>query len=256
MRAGDPLPKVIAIDWDGTLSTLRQGAPGVLRTFMLQAFRDAGLDPAAYQEEIRIFVHSSAGSTAHTQAQKISHLLESLGGRPFSNTTVAGDALSCGYDQRCLARLKWQPRRWLLPGAVGLLTECRRRGIAVHLVTGSPQASVENELRHLRLISYFTGVHGASPVDGPDFKRLRFEAIATKHGIPSSELGVVGDGPAEMRAGKVLSSPRIGIAIEESRHHYCEVKAQILRDLGVEHITDRLCRVLPLFSQQLKQENR
>ena len=83
MRAGDPLPKVIAIDWDGTLSTLRQGAPGVLRTFMLQAFRDAGLDPAAHQEEIRIFVHSSAGSTAHTQAQKISHLLEFLGGRPF-----------------------------------------------------------------------------------------------------------------------------------------------------------------------------
>ncbi|MEN9359121.1 MAG: hypothetical protein RL095_656 [Verrucomicrobiota bacterium] len=253
-KAGVRLPKVIAVDWDGTLSTLRQGGPRVLRAFLAEAFREAGLDPESHPEAIRHFVHGAAGSTAHTQARKMSQLLESLGGRPFSCVERAGDALSRGYEQRCLARLKWRPRRWLLPGALGLLRDCRRHGIAVHLVTGSPQVSVEEEIRRLRLLPYFTAVHGASPGDGPDFKRLRFESIAARHGIPLCQLGVVGDGPGEMRAGQALGCPLVGIAIEESRHHACEVKARILRDLGVVLITDRLCRVLPLLSQQMKQE--
>jgi phosphoglycolate phosphatase-like HAD superfamily hydrolase len=62
MKTGDPLQKVIAIDWDGTLSTLRQGGPRVLRTFLSQAFQDAGLDPGAHSEAIRIFVHGAVGA--------------------------------------------------------------------------------------------------------------------------------------------------------------------------------------------------
>jgi phosphoglycolate phosphatase len=213
------------LDFDGTLSLIREGWQQVMVPMMVEVLRET---PRCEDEETvagvaAAFVEELTGKQTIYQMIRLGEEVEKRGGTPC-------DPL--GYKREYLRRLseriqhrladlesgRARPDDFLVPGARPFLEGLVARGASLYLASGTDRADVLREAGLLDLPRYFGDrIFGALDRYWEFSKAMLIEEMLRTHGLHGPELLGVGDGFVEIENTTAAGGTAIGVASDEAR---------------------------------------
>jgi len=237
----------VLFDFDGTISTIRQGWEGIMQPLMVEMIcGDADVSAAqraAIEREVADYVDRSTGILTIRQMEWLAEAVQRYGLARQPRTAREYKAI---YNERLLqpvqARLDRLARRELTPddlmiaGARSFIEKLAARGAILYLASGTDHIYVTAEANALGIASHFGGgIYGALDETEAHDKALIIERILDDHGLRGAELAVVGDGPVEIREAKARGALALGVASDEIRRcGWNERKRQRLLNAGAD----------------------
>lgn len=210
-------------DFDGTISLIREGWQEVMIPMMVDVLRDAA--PHRSDDDLRAwsvdYVDRTTGVQTIYQMMGLRDEIGRLGGEPLDPAAYKRRYLDLLWDRignrvQALKRGQLRPEKMLLPGAIDLLENLRRRSVTCYLASGTDIDYVRDEAQSLGVHPYFNGgVYGA--IDNyEDYSKARvISDILTTHGLRASSLVVFGDGFVEIENAKEVGGIAVGVASDE-----------------------------------------
>ena len=259
----DAFPKTpmthAVFDHDGTISVLRQGWEGVMEPMMIRAIlgdRYATDDETLCRRvrtRVADYIEMSTGIQTILQMEALVEMVREFGIVPqerildkFGYKKIYNDSLMETVNRR-LSQLRSGERNrndWTITGAVWFIEELRRRGVTLHLASGTDHADVVREAQALGYAGLFTGgIYGASKDGSTDSKKMVIRRILREHSLSGPQLAVFGDGPVELRECRKCDGVAIGIASDEVLRHGLNTNKRPRLIMAGAHI------LVPDFSQ-------
>jgi phosphoglycolate phosphatase-like HAD superfamily hydrolase len=254
------------LDFDGTISLIREGWQGVMIPMMV----DILLDTPDHESEgvltqvVTEFVTRLTGKQTIYQMIQLAEEVEKRGG-------VALDPLDYKYEylRRLWARIddrvadlkagRRSPEDLIVPGALGLLDALRVRDVICYLASGTDQPYVLDEAGALGLRAYFGGhIYGALD-DYQNFsKRMVIERILRENHLSGPELVAFGDGFVEIEDAKAAGGIAVGVASNEATRQGIDVwkRERLIQagaDLIIPDFREHEALVTYLFAEGMEQ---
>jgi phosphoglycolate phosphatase-like HAD superfamily hydrolase len=254
------------LDFDGTISLIREGWQGVMIPMMV----DILLDTPDHESEgvltqvVTEFVTRLTGKQTIYQMIQLAEEVEKRGG-------VALDPLDYKYEylRRLWARIddrvadlkagRRSPEDLIVPGALGLLDALRVRDVICYLASGTDQPYVLDEAGALGLRAYFGGhIYGALD-DYQNFsKRMVIERILRENHLSGPELVAFGDGFVEIEDAKAAGGIAVGVASNEATRQGIDVwkRERLIQagaDLIIPDFREHEALVAHLFAERMEQ---
>ena len=220
-------------DHDGTLSTLREGWEQVMEPMMIRAIlgeQHDRIDDRTYQRvvaRVQGYIERSTGLPTLRQMQELVGLVRQFGFVPASQIldvhgykALYNEALMRVVNDRLerIARGERSREDFIVKGAVEFLKALKARGLTLALASGTDQADVLREARHLGYADLFDGgIHGAVENLEHCSKRKVLEDVLAKFQASGEAVLVCGDGPVEMREARRRDAIALGVASDEVR---------------------------------------
>ncbi|MGH9338745.1 MAG: HAD family hydrolase [Acidobacteriota bacterium] len=216
--------RVALFDFDGTLSLIREGWQEVMRSYMVEIL--AGLRTGETEEDltrtVSEFITVLTGKQTIYQMIRLAEEIRKRGGEPRDPLDYKR-----GYHERLWKRIEHriealrsgesEPEEWLLPGSYEILENLKQRGVELYLASGTDEDFVRDEVRLLRLDSYFGDrIYGAQDQYQSFSKRLLIQQILSRHSMQGPELVAFGDGYVEVEETKKAGGIAVGVASHES----------------------------------------
>ena len=220
------LNKACAIlDYDGTLSRLRQGWPEYMREFFFRTAFPKGFYSTtaselevACSEKLNHFIKNAAGTHYETQIDILFDALKELQ-RPFSYEKTTNDYLQ--FNKQWVEDRLLQHRenktldQLLLVDAEQMLITLKEQGYDLFLLSGTGSKELKYECQFLGITHYFQEIIGYTQ-DAPDpFKPKVIANILRQGNYNAPSSLVIGDGLTELKAGRENNCQCIAIAIDE-----------------------------------------
>jgi phosphoglycolate phosphatase len=253
-----PTPREVShviFDFDGTLSWLRHGWPGL----MLQVA--CGLVPNKPCDEDLAFralllndILALNGKASFFQMERCADRIAArFGSRPDPAKMVQEYQHHLEIDLaarvRAIRERQCEPDQFLIHGARHILTEMQKRGLTLIILSGTIEPRVKEEA-HLLGIDHFFGSHiyGSTLNLAASSKRAVIERLLQAEKIEEGHLLSFGDGPVEIKLTKEAGGIAIGVASDEEingsgqinqqkRHQLIEANADAIiadyRDSGL-----------------------
>ena len=237
--------RVALLDFDGTLSLIRQGWQGVMIDYMIKILEDtrSGESIDELTALIRDFVTELTGKQTIYQMLRLADEVRKRGGEP-------ADPL---YYKRCYHDRLWQtiehrvaalrsgsalPEDWLVRGAFELLENLRERGVRLFLASGTDLQYVLDEADLLGLLPFFEGrIHGAIDNYKTFSKRQLISRIIADEELEGPGFVAFGDGYVEIENAKEVGGTAVGVATDELRREGVDAwKRQRLIESGADII--------------------
>ncbi len=250
-------------DFDGTLSTIRQGWEGIMRPLMVEMICEgAEVSPeqrAEIEAEVAEYVDRSTGILTIRQMEWLAEAVRRYG---LSKHPRSAREYKAIYNERLLqpvrerlarlARGEATPDDLMIAGARRFLEGLIERGVTLYLASGTDHVYVLEEASALGLAPLFQGgIYGALDETEAHDKARIIQRILEEHALRGAELLVVGDGPVEIREAKARGALAVGVASDEVRRQgWNERKKQRLTHAGADLLipdfrqADRLLRLL------------
>jgi phosphoglycolate phosphatase len=222
-RPGIPFKHVL-FDFDGTLSLIREGWPEVMVAMMMEEILATGTkeSPEEIHPHCYEFVMRLNGKQTIYQMIQLAEEIRARGGQPDDPL-----AFKQKYHNRLMEKIKHrrdslrsgQARHedYLVPGAFGMLSAIRNKGLSLYLASGTDQKYVREEAELLGLIPYF-GDHVYGAID--DYKKyskeMVIERILRENKVDGSALLGFGDGYVEIRNIKSAGGVAVAVASDEA----------------------------------------
>ncbi len=243
----------VLLDFDGTLSLIREGWQEVMVSFMTGILLP--LDPTQPETELRR--HISEYVTRLTGKQTIYQMIQ-LSREVAARGGVPDDPLvyKRQYHERLWVPIqdrieglrsgKYSPRDWLLAGSIELLENLQGRGIRLFLASGTDEAFVKEEAELLGLGRFFGNrIYGAQDDYRRFSKKMIIERVLAEEALQGREFVAFGDGYVEIENTKEVGGTAVGVASNEQLRcgRIDEWKRQRLITAGADII-------VPDFSEQ------
>ncbi|HMO36519.1 MAG TPA: HAD family hydrolase [Gemmatales bacterium] len=219
------LPSLVMIDFDGTVSLLREGWEQVMIPMMVEELQHLpGTHESAVtlKQEVTNWVLKLNGQPT---IQQMKALVEEVRLRQGSPRTP--EEYKAKYLERLMEtvrnrkeeiRPEQRPYRWVVPGTYQLLEGLRKRKRPMLLASGTDLDSLREESRLLEIDHYFTeGIAGPESDTSTFTKAAACDAMLQRHELPGNELLNFGDGYVETRLTKERGGIAIGIAYDPER---------------------------------------
>ncbi|HOB19349.1 MAG TPA: HAD family hydrolase [Candidatus Atribacteria bacterium] len=219
-----PPVKAVIFDFDGTISTLRQGWEEIMEPLMVEMI--TGNKPASEElvKAVRDFINESTGIQTIYQME----WLENEVRRRKLNPVVHDKWwYKDEYNRRLLdvvnARIEkldrgeLDPGDYLIKGGRELLQALHSMKLDLYIASGTDEKDVVNEVRVLGLLDYFTKVAGAPERRADCSKEAVIRMLMHERGLQGAELLVIGDGKVEIRLGVEAGAITLGVASDEIR---------------------------------------
>jgi phosphoglycolate phosphatase-like HAD superfamily hydrolase len=215
----------VLLDFDGTLSLIRQGWPEV----MVPMFAEMLPPIPGEMEEARLrLCHEDImrlnGKQTIYQMIQLAERIKERGGAPREPLWYKHEYLR-RLDERIGHRLedlrsgKVAPDELLVYGARKFLELLRERGLPLYLASGTDEPFVRQEAELLGLTPYF-GRHIYGALD--DFKqfskKMVIERILRENQIPGERLLSFGDGYVELENTKEVGGFAVAVASDEAHN--------------------------------------
>lgn len=234
----------VLFDFDGTLSLIRQGWPDVMVPMFAEMLpplpgeTEEDRHRLAFEDIMRL-----NGKQTIYQMIQLAERIKERGGHPKDPLWYKHEYLR-RLDLRIRDRIKSlkngsiKPDEMLVYRARLLLEELRRRGMELHLASGTDEPFVKQEADLLGLTPYFgQNVHGALD----DYKRFSkamvIERILRDHHIAGEKLLSFGDGYVEIQNTKEAGGLAVAVASDEAHNgsgRMDEWKRQRLLGVGAD----------------------
>jgi phosphoglycolate phosphatase len=236
--------RVAIVDFDGTVSLIREGWYGLMAALGLDHLREQQLPvEASMTEYLEEQVLLLSGKPTIFQMHRLGEIITERGGVAPDPQALLEEFLRRLYDAIAIRKARLRsgedsPDQWSVPGTRPLLQNLQQRGVELYLVSGTDLESVLEEIDLLQLREFF-GERIFAPAHGtPKFSKAEvFGQILAKHGIPAAELMSFGDGYAETVEAHRVGALAIGVASREAHlPGIHEMKRRMLMDLGADLI--------------------
>ncbi|HVP18839.1 MAG TPA: PfkB family carbohydrate kinase [Spirochaetia bacterium] len=235
LRSGRAV-KTVIFDFDGTVSTLREGWEEIMQPVMIRSILgDGWVDAPAdiYQdvkERVRGYIDATTGVQTLVQMQGLAAMVKELGLVPASQVKDAWGYKE-DYDRELQAKVDARIARiqagelscedYMIKGAREVLEALEHAGVRLFLASGTDEDDVLREARVLGVDRFFDDrVLGAVGNPNIEAKKVVLERIAGLVGQQGlAELVTFGDGPVEVRETKKRGGYAIGVATDEPRRY-------------------------------------
>jgi phosphoglycolate phosphatase-like HAD superfamily hydrolase len=260
-------------DFDGTISTLRQGWEEAMVPVMLEAICGAPAHvsrggpnpvPPEIEREVREYVDRSTGVLTMEQMRWLAEAVRrhGLNGEPLAAAEykrIYLRRLLLTVDRRVerVACGEVPPAEAMVAGAEEFLRGLQARGVTLYLASGTDHPYVTREANVLGVANYFGGgVYGALDATEANNKERIIQRILDEHQVSGDELVVVGDGPVEIREAVTRGAIALGVASDEvARRGWNAHKVRRLSDAGADLLVPDFTRAGTLLDVLAPQDS-
>jgi phosphoglycolate phosphatase len=233
----------VLLDFDGTISLIRDGWQDVMVPLMVEVLAATGTDEPreALERLVIAYVDRLTGKQTIYQMLRLADEVRKRGGTPLDALDYKAEyyrRLQPRVDER-IAQLRAGALRredLLVAGSLGMLDGLCARGARLYLTSGTDEECVQAEAAALGLTAYFNGgVFGAVKDYRTFSKALVIRRIIEEQGLHGPALLVVGDGFVEIENGRDVGAITLGVYSEEhNAYHMNADKRQRLLDAGAD----------------------
>jgi len=207
---------VAVIDWDGTISLLREGWQKVMQEFIAN-YISSGSPQKKDFDWAKNFIIKTLGENT------IDQMLGIIEKSVKNKRKILAEKLRREYRDileekiraKRIKQAKNNPDKFIVRGIAQFLEALKKRDIKILVFSGSEQNGkngIGQEARILRLEHYFDGVFGYNGPVRPYNKDNVLKWVIKKYRIKDpSQILVVGDGPKEIKVGKKFGAITIGL---------------------------------------------
>lgn len=215
--------KYALIDFDGTISVIRQGWEDLMIPLMIEMICEGNPPTPEIEREVREYVDYSTGMLTIRQMEWLAEAVRRYG---ISKNPRDAYEYKRIYNQRMLLLVEERLRKLssgelnpddlMIYGSRSFLQELYDNDVTMYLASGTDHEHVLREASALRIIEYFKGgIYGALDYTEANSKEKIIDRILSENNLHSRELLVVGDGPVEIRSAKARGSIALGVASDE-----------------------------------------
>jgi phosphoglycolate phosphatase len=214
----------VLFDFDGTLSTIREGWPDVMVPMFVEMLprraddTDDGIRTLLLDDILRL-----NGKQTIYQMIQFAERVQERGGQPREPLWYKHEYLR-RLNERIADRLtalrEGAPAtRYLVHGARELLTLLQKRGLHLYLASGTDEHFVREEAGLLGLTDCFgPHIYGARD-DYQNFsKKMVIDRILSENRIPGEQLLAFGDGYVEIQNTKEVGGLAVAVASDEANN--------------------------------------
>lgn len=237
--------RVALFDFDGTLSTLRQGWEQVMEPLMLEILAGPTNIDDDLVKMVRSYIDQSTGIQTSEQMRWLTGKARELGRNP----EAPADPWQCKdiYIERLHHHIRSRRQQleqkavpadtYLIAGSLELLDWLKHNHVAMYLASGSDEADIIDEAELLGIRHFFEIIAGAKPFDNSCAKEKVIRELLETQQVPAGELVVIGDGPVEIQIGRQIGARTLGLASDEkNRRGFDPRKHERLIKAGAERI--------------------
>ncbi|PYJ03145.1 MAG: haloacid dehalogenase [Verrucomicrobia bacterium] len=213
------------LDFDGTLSLIRQGWPEVMTPMFAEMLPPL---PGETEEERRRLCHEDImrlnGKQTIYQMIQLAQRIKERGGSPREPLWYKHEYLRrlderIGHRLESLRRGVVAPDELLVYGARACLELLQRRGLPLYLASGTDEMFVKQEAELLNLTGFFgRHIYGALDDYKQFSKQMVIERILREHGIQGDQLLSFGDGYVEIQNTKDAGGLAVAVASDEANN--------------------------------------
>ena len=243
VHAGDI--KHAVLDFDGTISLIRDGWQNVMVPMMVELLMETPTDESKEKlEEIVVeYVDRLTGKQTIYQMIEFSEQVKQRGGKPLEPL-----AYKQMYNDRLLpivngriAKLdsgELEAKDFRLRGSLEFLKELCDRGVTLYLASGTDIEFVKHEADILGITPYLKGgIFGALKEYKRFSKEMVIKGILSDFNLGGDQLLIVGDGYVEIQNAKAVGAIALGVAsVENNIFNMNADKRQRLINAGADII--------------------
>jgi phosphoglycolate phosphatase len=221
----EPRPGIthVLLDFDGTLSLIRQGWPEVMAPLFVEMLpRRAGETEADLHRLVMEDIMRLNGKQTIYQMIQLAERVRERGGHPREPLWYKREYLR-RLDAHIAARIAGlsdgsiRPDDLLVWDARVLLEDLSRRGLSLYLASGTDEAYVKKEAELLNVARYFGAhIYGAQDNYRLFSKKLVIERILSENRIDGAQLLAFGDGYVEIQNTKEAGGLAVAVASNEA----------------------------------------
>lgn len=223
---GGPRLRFAVLDFDGTLSLIREGWQDIMIPYFAEELRRTPLGRLVPENNLfdltQAFVAKNTGRQTVYQCLALVREIEELGGRAKAPQVYQDE-----YHARLMGHIAGRrtglqsgdidPETLRVPGALSLLEMLRSEEVTLYLASGSDVESVREEAELLGLSGFFEGrIFGAVPNDRGFSKKRVVRGILRTHHLSGPELLGIGDGHVEIEKVREAGGLALGVASDEA----------------------------------------
>jgi phosphoglycolate phosphatase len=254
--AARPSVKHVLLDFDGTLSLIREGWPAVMLGMFLELLpRRAGGEAEDRQMLWDDMMRLNGKQTIYQMIQFADRIRE-RGGEPREPLCYKHEYLR-RLDEKIAGRREAirtgavSREKYLVHGTTGLLEELRRRGLRLYLASGTDEPFVKAEAELLGLAPYFGGhVYGALDDYKKFSKKMVIERILRENQVAGEQLLALGDGYVEIQNTKEVGGLAVAVASDEANNgsgNFDAWKRKRLLEVGADIVIPDFRDAMPLL---------
>lgn len=235
----------VLFDFDGTISTLRNGWEKVMAPLMIEVLSECPGSPNGEELErfVERYIDESTGIQTIFQMKWLAEKVMEFGRTPIDPWDYKAEynrrlMLNVEKKKQDLLTGKAEPDEYLMAGSVCFLHMLREAGVAIYVASGTDHCDVIREATALKVIDLFDEIAGAPEhQENCSKEAVLKKLIADKH-LRGNSICVIGDGKVEIMLGNSVGALTIGIASDENaRHGVNPVKQERLIKADADIIT-------------------
>jgi phosphoglycolate phosphatase-like HAD superfamily hydrolase len=215
--------KYALIDFDGTISVIRQGWENIMIPMMIEMIFDGNPSTPEIEKEVREYVDYSTGILTMKQMQWLVETIHRYGitketKSPYEYKRIYNERMLIHIEQRVkkLVNGELKPDELMIFGSRNFLDELFKRDVTIYLASGTDCEYVLREASALKITQFFKGgIYGAIDHTEAYTKERIIQNILDENNLKGNELLVVGDGPVEIRNAKSRGAIALGVATDE-----------------------------------------
>ena len=222
-----PRPQIshVVFDFDGTLSWLRHGWPGMMRE-LFEPYLPvrAGESREELGGMLLDEILALNGKPSIHQMRRCAELARARGGKPPEPDELLGEyqrRLDMAIRERTEMIRSGQAQRddFVVWGARSFLDELKERGLTLIILSGTIEPRVKEEAALLGLECYFGAhIYGGTADAAQSSKRAVMSRLLREEQVTGEHLLAFGDGPVEIRVAKELGGLAVAVASDEEHN--------------------------------------
>ena len=236
--------KVAVFDFDGTISTLRQGWEKIMEPLMIEMITVSVPPEQELLSKVRDYIDESTGIQTICQMYWLVSQINL-----YNRNPEVHDAwwYKDEYNHRLLKIVNGRTEKLLngeisaedyrIKGSYDFLSELKNKGIDIYIASGTDDSDVQREVESVGIKQFVKYVTGAPFRSADCSKEAVIKSLIEDQGLHGSEFVLLGDGKVEIGLGIEAEAITIGTATDEiKRFGINELKRKKLIKAGAHAI--------------------
>ena len=235
--------KTAIFDFDGTVSTLREGWEEIMQPLMLSLISPDKEPSKELIKEVQSYIDESTGIQTVFQMQWLSKRVEQSTGILLDEWWYKdqyNDHLLQMVEKRIdkIKTGKKEAEDFRIAGSLEFFKQLHSKGIKVYIASGTDDIDLQKEIEILGIAPYIEKACGAPHREASCPKEKVISDLLNDPELLANEIVVIGDGKVEIMLAKESGALAIGTATDEKqRKGINQQKQQKLIKAGADCIT-------------------
>ena len=225
LKDARPALKAVLFDFDGTISTLRQGWEKIMEPMMLDMIAGSSEPEPELIGEVKDYIDQSTGIQTIHQMQWLAEAVKRHGRNPgmpddpwwYKSEYNRRLMVPVGERIKSIESGAKKTGDFLICGSLDFIPALKEKGVKIYVASGTDDADVKAEAEILGVRQYFDEVRGAPAGKAACSKEAVLRKLIETKRFEGGGLAVIGDGKVEIALGREFGAVTLGLATDEEK---------------------------------------